>query len=110
MATNFPTSLDALTNPISTDKLNSPPHATQHANANDAIEALQAKVGVNSSAVTTSLDYKVTDVISRVTTAEAKVLPAGGTTGQVLTKSSGTNYDTGWVDPPGDIIYFQVFS
>lgn len=59
MATNFPTSLDALTNPTSTDALTSPSHADQHANSNDAIEALQAKVGVNSSAVTTSLDYKV---------------------------------------------------
>lgn len=103
MATNFPTSLDALANPLSTDKLNNPSHSAQHANANDAIEALQAKVGVNSSAVTTSLDYKITQ-------AEAKVLPSGGTTGQVLAKSSGTNYATTWIDPPGDIIYFQVFS
>ena len=59
MATNFPTSLDALTNPTSGQTLNSPSHSTQHANSNDAIEALQAKVGVNSSAVTTSLDYIV---------------------------------------------------
>lgn len=59
MATGFPTSLDALTNPTSTDALTSPSHADQHANANDAIEALQAKVGVDGSAVATSLDYKV---------------------------------------------------
>jgi hypothetical protein len=39
--------------------LNSPSHSAQHANSNDAIEALQAKVGADSSAVTTSLDYKV---------------------------------------------------
>ena len=59
MATDFPTGLDALTNPTATDYLNSPSHAGQHANANDAIEALQAKVGINSSAVTTSHDYKI---------------------------------------------------
>jgi microcystin-dependent protein len=59
MATNFPTSLDALTNPSAGNTLNSPSHSTQHANSNDAIEALEAKVGVDSSAVTTSLDYKV---------------------------------------------------
>jgi hypothetical protein len=59
MATNFPTSLDTLTNPTSSDSLSSPSHASQHANVNDAVEALQAKVGVNGSAVTTSLDYKV---------------------------------------------------
>lgn len=103
MATNFPTSLDALTNPLATDKLNNPSHATQHANVNDAIEAIEAKVGVNGSAVTTTLDYKVAQ-------AELKVLPVGGTTGQVLAKSSATNYATTWIDPPGDVLYFQVFS
>ena len=59
MATGFPSSLDALTNPLSTDALTSPSHADQHADVNDAVEALQAKVGVTASAVTTSLDYKV---------------------------------------------------
>lgn len=59
MATNFPTSLDNLTNPTGSSSLTSPDHAGQHADANDAIEALQAKVGVNGSAVTTSIDYKV---------------------------------------------------
>lgn len=66
MATGFPTSLDALTNPTSSDTLDSAtvPHAAQHANVNDAVEALQAKVGVDSSAVTTSLDYKINNPIS----------------------------------------------
>ena len=59
MTTSFPASLDTLTNPTSGDSLNSPSHSGQHAHANDAIEALQAKVGVDSSAVTTSLDYKL---------------------------------------------------
>jgi len=59
VATNFPASLDSLTNPTSSDSLNSPSHSAQHANVNDAIEALQAKVGADSSAVATSLDYKV---------------------------------------------------
>ncbi len=62
MATNFPSSLDSLTNPTSGSALNSPSHSGQHADANDAIEALQAKVGVNGSAVTTSLDYKVANL------------------------------------------------
>ena len=59
MATNFPTSLDTLTNPTSSDSLNSPSHSAQHADANDAIEALQAKVGIDSSAVTSSLEYRI---------------------------------------------------
>lgn len=62
MSTNFPTSLDALTNPTATDKVSTVGHAAQHANVNDAIEAIQAKLGVNSSAVTTSHDYKLSGV------------------------------------------------
>lgn len=59
MTTNFPTAIDALSNPSSGSILNSPSHSGQHSNANDAIEALETKVGVDSSAVTTSLDYKI---------------------------------------------------
>lgn len=62
MSSNFPTALDVLTNPTPTDYLNSPSHAGQHANANDILEALEAKVGINSSAVTTSHDYKLSGV------------------------------------------------
>ena len=55
MATSFPTSLDALTNPISTNALNSPSHADQHANANDAIEAIQAAIGTTAAPVLAKL-------------------------------------------------------
>jgi hypothetical protein len=41
MATNFPTSVDNFTNPTANDSLNLPSHSTQHANANDAIEAVE---------------------------------------------------------------------
>ena len=57
MATNFPSSLDSLNNPNSNDSLAG--HAQQHTNLNDAVEALQTKVGVNGSAVSTSLDYRL---------------------------------------------------
>jgi hypothetical protein len=82
MATNFPVSLDSLTNPTSGNTLSSPSHAGQHADANDAIEALEAKVGVDGSAVTSSLDYKVrqevivvavSDESTAITTGTAKV-------------------------------------
>ena len=59
LATNFPTSLDTLTNPDGTSSLSNPSHAQQHANANDAIEALQLKVGVENSSDSNSLDYRV---------------------------------------------------
>jgi hypothetical protein len=66
MSINFPTDLDTLTNPVAGDRVNSAtvPHATQHANANDAIEALEVKVGKNGSGVTTSHDYKLSGVTS----------------------------------------------
>lgn len=86
MATSFPSGLDALTNPTSANGLNSPDHAGQHADANDAIEALQAKVGVNGSAVTSSLDYK----IAALTTSSGFV-PIGA-----VTMYSGSTAPTNW--------------
>ena len=64
MATNFPASLDSLNNPQGTDSLEG--HAILHGNVNDALEALQAKVGVDNSNVSTSLDYKVTQLESQL--------------------------------------------
>lgn len=78
---NFPTSLDALPDPIDpsagqylwqdgsirdgigpTAKILVPAnpalvHETQHANVNSAVRALQVKVGINNSSVPTSIDY-----------------------------------------------------
>lgn len=51
MATNFPTSLDALTNPTGASALTSPDHAGQHTDANDAIEAIEAQIGTTASPV-----------------------------------------------------------
>ena len=88
MATNFPTSLDSLTNPTSSDSLNSPSHSAQHANVNDAVEALQAKVGVDSSAVTSSLEYRIAQLeaagspivkVARFTASGSWTVPTGVT-------------------------------
>ena len=55
----FPTTLDDLdaSRGTSTQALSSPSHVTHHTNEDTLIEALQAKVGIDSSTVTTSLDY-----------------------------------------------------
>lgn len=47
MSTNFPTSIDVLTNPVAADPLDSAtvPHAAQHANINDAVEAIETQIG-----------------------------------------------------------------
>jgi hypothetical protein len=96
MATNFPASLDTLTNPTSSDSLNSPSHSAQHANVNDAVEALQAKVGADSSAVTTSHDYKIADHASRLTTLEAishgKILQVVRATDTTLRSTTSTSF------------------
>jgi hypothetical protein len=39
--------LDVLTNPESTDTLDSPSHAGQHTDANDAIQAIQGELGTD---------------------------------------------------------------
>jgi len=49
MAANFPTSLPSFSNPASTDYLNSPAHATQHANNNDETVAIATKIGTGAS-------------------------------------------------------------
>lgn len=65
MATSYPTGLDTFTNPASSDLLSAGTgHAAQHDNINDAVAALEAKVGINSSAVTTSLDFKINHIVS----------------------------------------------
>lgn len=81
---NFPTSLPSFTNPSSTDYLNSPAHATQHTSNNDETAALAAKVGINSSAVTTSHDYKLSGV-----TGTDKAVSKTGT--ETLTNKTLTN-------------------
>lgn len=63
MATAFPTALDAFTNPSGSnnlgDSVGGRTHAQLHADINDALEAVQAKLGVNGSAVVTSVDYRL---------------------------------------------------
>jgi hypothetical protein len=67
MATTFPGALDEFTNPSANDKTNVVSHAAQHANANDAIEALEAKVGADGSAVETSHDFRLSALAAAVT-------------------------------------------
>jgi len=56
MSTNFPTSLDSYDDKTTDDDV-----LASHTNAlQDAVAALEAKVGIDSSAVSTSHDYKIT--------------------------------------------------
>jgi len=84
LATNFPNSLDTLTNPTSTSSLSNPSHADQHKNANDAIEALQTKVGIDGSNDTNSIDYKISEIESTLSNLE-------NSTGETLLGLEGNN-------------------
>ena len=55
----FPNSLDDLdaTRGTALQALNSPSHVTHHTNEDTLIEAIQTKLGIDSSAVATSIDY-----------------------------------------------------
>jgi hypothetical protein len=83
-AVSYPTSLDSFTNPSATDRTNVLSHSSQHGDANDAIEALEAKVGADSSAVTTSHDYKLSTI-----TGSDKAVSLAGT--QTLTNKTLTS-------------------
>jgi len=62
MATDFPTSLDSLSNPTTQTGMNVLSHSVQHANENDAIEAMQEKIGIDGSSDPSSLDYKISQL------------------------------------------------
>jgi hypothetical protein len=95
MAINFPTSLDVFTDPTSSDQLNLPSHSGQHTDLNNAVEALEAKVGADSSAVTTSHDYKIAQLEARTS---GKILQVVSTT--KTDTFSATIADT-WTDVTG---------
>jgi hypothetical protein len=59
MATNYPTSLDTFTNPSSGASLSSPSHAGQHGDINDAVEAIEAKLGIGASAASSAAEGAV---------------------------------------------------
>lgn len=104
MSTLYPTSKQSVPNPISTDLLENADatldHDYQHATINDTIEALQDKVGVDGSAVTTTHDYKLSAV-----TGSAKALTAGTSTQSVTNLTLVTPTLTLNSDATGDMYY-----
>lgn len=59
MPTQFPAAIDTFTDPSASAPLNNPSHSSVHADLNAAILALEARVGITSSAVITSHDYRI---------------------------------------------------
>lgn len=61
MATVYPAALDNFINPTPTDTLNSTtvPHAKQHADLNDAVEAIETILGINPSGIHPTVEYRI---------------------------------------------------
>ena len=68
MATNYPGSLDNFTNPTSASPINSPSHADQHSNANDAIEAIEGELGANPKGAKATVKARLDDVDTAIAT------------------------------------------
>lgn len=68
MATSYPGSLDNFINPTATDTLNSTtvPHHQQHANLNDAVEALQTVLGINPAGIYLTVKDRIINVESLI--------------------------------------------
>jgi hypothetical protein len=70
MPSTFPIAIDAFTNPASTDLLSQVgvSHAGQHGDANDAIEAIETRIGITGSTDATSHTYKIATLESEMAT------------------------------------------
>jgi len=84
MPTAFPAGLDVFVNPSPGVPQNNPSHSQLHTTANDALAALEAKVGVNSSAVASSLDYKISHLTHGDVTDFATAVQALANVGSVF--------------------------
>lgn len=70
MPSNYPDSLDNLTNPESTSSLEG--HAALHATVNDALESIELKLGIDGSTDVNSIDYKVSQLEANLSTLDAE--------------------------------------
>jgi hypothetical protein len=67
MATSFPTGIDSFPDPGPSTPMNTPgqlEHDVQHTNINDAMNAVETKIGINGSSDVASMDNKLATVIS----------------------------------------------
>jgi hypothetical protein len=97
MPTNFPVSVDSLVNPLSTDPQNAPSHSAQHANANDAIEAIETYLldpftvltaGTTAMALAANINVQVTPNANATFTT---TVPSAGLRCQLYILTSGTS-------------------
>lgn len=83
MSTSFPGALDDFTNPSGSQSLAAGGHSQLHADLNDAVEALEAKVGADLSAVTTSHDYLLAQLAGNLLLGAGEISVTGETTATI---------------------------
>lgn len=102
---NFPTSLDDATSmpdPTQYDQIDSATtrHDEVETRQNNAIKAIEAKVGITGSAVSSSIDYRITALEAAI--GSPSILPSAGDGSPegVVTAGWGRTYVDKSVDPP----------
>jgi hypothetical protein len=100
MATNYPNQLDVLINPTANDSLNSVtvPHHQQHANLNDAVEALQTVIGLNPAAGYLTLKDRVAAAESNISAQSLLNGLTDVTITDIGTKDILVYTESGWVN------------
>lgn len=93
MSTSFPTSLDNYAT-VPENQATSVQHRDRHQSIEDAMEAVQTKVGINNSLVTTSFDYRIralenSALVGNIWTQNA--VPVGAPDGSLLQVLLGPN-------------------
>jgi len=104
VATNYPGGLDNFSNPTATDYLDSAtvPHATQHANTNDAIEAIEGELGTNPKGAKATVKARLDDVDTRIATISLTTGPTGPTGSTGNTGATGATGKTGATGATGN--------
>ena len=103
MAINFPTSLDNFTNPSSGNTLDSPSHSLQHSDINDAVEAMQRKVGVGSSVAGSASAGQVLTISAAGTSTWSTPTPGGLV--QIVPTSVAVGSGSGSADANGAVTF-----
>ena len=109
--TNFPTGLDDFPNPTADTAMDiggELSHHAQHTNVNDAIAAIEAKIGINNSSDPDSLDYRIREL------EEATGPAVGGANPITFNDGIGVKWGSGSTQIIGHhssrYIRFQVFN
>ncbi len=103
MASNFPTSLDNFTNPSSGNTLDSPSHSLQHSDVNDAVEALERKIGVGTAVAGSASAGQVLTISAAGTSTWSTPAVAGLT--QLVPSSVAVGSGSGSSDANGKVTF-----